>query len=195
MEPSEKETPGAPSPLLRLAIEGGPLLAFFAANAALGIYKGTAVFMAAIVVALLASWKLERRLPVMPLVTAVFVLVFGGLTLYYEEELFIKLKPTIVNLLFAATLFVGLLAKRPLLKHLLGSTLRMDERGWRILTFRWALFFLFLAGLNEIVWRSVSTNVWVSFKTFGILPLSLVFMLTQLGTIQRHALDDSSSPR
>jgi intracellular septation protein len=179
---------------VRLAIEGGPLLAFFAGNAFGGIYVGTGVFMAAVVIALIASWRLERRLPIMPLVTAVFVLVFGGLTLYYAEERFIKLKPTIVNLLFSITLFAGLLAGRPLLKHVLGTTLRMDEQGWKILTFRWALFFLFLACLNEFVWRSVSTSAWVSFKTFGILPLSLVFMLLQLGTIQRHAIPDAADP-
>ncbi len=188
MEPSELPAPSAPSPLVRLAIEGGPLLAFFLANAWGGIYVATGVFMGAIVIALVASWRLERRLPLMPLVTAVFVLVFGGLTLYFAEERFIKLKPTIVNLLFATTLFAGLLCKRPLLKHLLGSSLAMDDRGWTILTRRWAFFFLFLAVLNEIVWRNASTDAWVSFKTFGILPLSLVFMLAQVRMIQRHAI-------
>jgi intracellular septation protein len=188
MEPRELPAPSAASPLVRLAIEGGPLLAFFLGNAWGGIYRGTAVFMVAIVLALAASWRIERRLPLMPLVTAVFVLVFGGLTLYFAEERFIKLKPTIVNLLFAVTLFVGLLCKRLLLKHLLGTSLAMDDRGWAILTRRWALFFVFLAALNEIVWRTVSTDAWVSFKTFGILPLSLVFLLSQMRMIQRHAI-------
>jgi intracellular septation protein len=174
---------------VRFALEGGPLIAFFAANAARGIYVATGVFMVAITIALAFSWKLERRLPVMPLVTAVFVLVFGALTLWYGDERFIKLKPTIVNLLFAATLLVGLARKRLLLRSLLGSSLALDERGWFLLTRRWAVFFLFLAAANELVWRTCSTDTWVSFRTFGILPLSVVFLLYQVGLIQRHALD------
>jgi intracellular septation protein len=175
------------SPLLRLALEAGPLAAFFGVNARAGIFPATAAFMVAIVVSLVASRLLEKRFPVLPLVTAVFVLVFGGLTLVLQDELFIKLKPTLVNALFGAILLVGLALGRPLLKPLFGTALTLDEAGWRTLTLRWGLFFFLLAALNEVVWRSVSTDTWVSFKVFGIMPLTLVFAIAQTPLITRHA--------
>lgn len=175
-----------PHPLVKLAIETGPLLVFFIANAKFGIFAATGAFMAAIVAALAASYSIERRLPTLPLVTAGFVLVFGGLTLVFQEELFIKLKPTIVNTLFAAILAGGMLFDRPLLKPLMGAVLPLDERGWRILTWRWAGFFLLLAGLNELVWRTQSTDTWVSFKVFGVMPLTIVFMMAQVPLLRRH---------
>jgi intracellular septation protein len=194
-EPTPDESPAAPAttrpapnPLAKLAIEAGPLAAFFIANAKFNIYVATGTFMVAIVLSLGASWRLERRLPVMPLVTAAFVLVFGGLTLYLQDDTFIKLKPTIVNLLFAATLLVGLAMGRPLMRVLLGEAMQLDESGWRKLTLRWGLFFVALAGLNELVWRSFSTDTWVSFKVFGIMPLTILFTLTQLPLINRHMI-------
>lgn len=183
------ETPGA-SPLARLAIEAGPLVVFFVTNAKAGIFPATAAFMGAIVASLAGSWVLERRIPTMPLVTAVFVLVFGGLTLILRDEVFIKLKPTIVNGLFAAILIGGLLSGRSLLKPLMDTALRLDEEGWRLLTWRWALFFVFLALANEVVWRTWSTDAWVTFKVFGIMPLTIVFVLTQMPLIQRHQLPE-----
>lgn len=180
--------PAAPtSPLLRLALEAGPLGIFFAVNARAGIQAATAAFMVAIVVSLIASRILEKRYPVLPLVTAVFVLVFGGLTLILQDELFIKLKPTVVNTLFGGILLVGLAMGRPLLKPLLGTALELDTAGWRTLTLRWGLFFLVLAALNEVVRLTVSTDTWVSFKFFGILPLTLLFALSQAPLIARHA--------
>lgn len=184
-----KTEPKAPSPLVKLLIEVGPLAAFFVANAKFGIFAATGVLMAALVLSLVASWSIERKLPIMPLVTAVFALVFGGLTLLLRDETFIKLKPTIVNLLFAATLFAGLAAGRPLFKVLLGGALQLDEEGWRILTRRWAFFFLFLAALNEVVWRSFTNDFWVSFKVFGIMPITILFTMTQLPLLKRHALE------
>ena len=172
---------------LRLALEVGPLVVFFAANARAGIFVATACFMVAITVSLAASRVLEKRWPVMPLVTAGFVLVFGGLTLVLQDELFIKLKPTIVNALFSAILLGALLTGRSLLKPVLSAGFSLTETGWRILTLRWGLFFAVLAVLNEIVWRSVSTDAWVKFKVFAIVPLTVVFALSQTLLLQRHA--------
>lgn len=175
-----------PNPLVKLAIEVGPLVVFFIANSRGNIFIATGAFMVAIVVALIASWLIERRLPLLPLVTAAFVLVFGGLTLVLQDELFIKLKPTIVNSLFAAILFGGLFFGRPLLKPLLGAALDLRDEGWRKLTYRWAWFFVALAMANEMVWRTLSTDGWVNFKVFGIMPLTIAFSLAQLPLINRY---------
>ncbi len=183
--------PRAPNPWAKLAIELGPLLVFFFANARFGIFAATAAFMAAITVSLGLSWWLVRKVPTMPLVTAIFVLVFGGLTLWLQDELFIKLKPTVVNGLFAAILFGGLVVGRPLLKPLLDTVLPLDAEGWRKLTWRWAWYFVVLAGLNELVWRSFPTDVWVDFKVFGIMPLTVAFSLAQVPLIRRHALPEA----
>jgi intracellular septation protein len=181
------------TPIMRLLIETGPLAAFFIANARAGIMAGTSVFMVAVTAALLVSWRLDRRLPVMPLVTAGFVLVFGGLTLWLNDELFIKIKPTLVNLLFAVVLFSAHLLRRNVLKALLGSVLSLDDDGWRILALRWACFFVVLAVVNELVWRSMSTDAWVNFKVFGIMPLTLLFSALQTRLILRHQ-DPAGAP-
>ncbi len=178
------------NPVLKLALEIGPLVLFFVANARAGIFWATGIFMIAIFLSLSITWMLERRLPTLPLVTGLFVLVFGGLTLILQDELFIKLKPTIVNTLFAVILFAGLFWGKSFLKSVMGSMFSMTDRGWRILTFRWALFFILLAVLNEIVWRNTTTDNWVSFKVFGIMPLTLIFSLMQLPTMNRHRLPE-----
>ncbi|MEW5424248.1 septation protein A [Amorphus sp. 3PC139-8] len=181
-------------PLLKLALELGPLAVFFVANARADLFVATGAFMVATLIALAVSYALQRTLPLMPVVTGVVVLVFGGLTLVLQDELFIKLKPTIVNCLFAAVLFGGLLIwKKPLLGLVLGSVIAIDADGWRKLTLRWAWFFLFLAVLNEIVWRNFSSDTWVSFKVFGIMPITMAFALAQIPMIERHRLDGSSS--
>jgi intracellular septation protein len=173
----------------KLAIELGPLLVFFGVNAAAGIYAATAAFMAVTLVALAAAWLRYHKLPVMLLVSGAVVLVFGTLTLYLHDDSFIKLKPTIVYLTFAAFLGVGLWLKRPVLELLLGSVFNLTEPGWRKLTLRWALFFIAMAVLNELVWRNVSTNAWVSFKAFGFLPLTFLFALAQMPLMQRYSDD------
>ncbi len=145
--------------------------------------------MAAMAVSLPASWKLEHKLPTMPLVTTIFVLIFGGLTLYLHDELFIKIKVTIVYTLFSAILFGGLAFKRTLLKPLMQSALQLQDEGWRILTLRWAWFFLVLAVVNEVVRRELTTDQWVAFKTFGILTVTFVFMLAQIRLLQRYELE------
>jgi intracellular septation protein len=172
--------------LLKLLVEVGPLVVFFVMNARAGIFWGTGAFMVAIVISLIASRILFGRVPVMPLVTGVFVLVFGGLTLWLQDEQFIKIKPTLVNALFAGALFTGLLAGRSLLKIVFGEVFRLTDEGWRKLTLRWAFFFTFLALLNEVVWRSFSTDVWVSFKVFGIMPLTMIFAIAQMGLLKQH---------
>lgn len=173
---------------MRPLIEAGPLAAFVLVLARGGIYWATGAFMAATVVALAASYILERRVPIMPLVGGVFVLFFGGLTLYLQDETFIKVKPTLVNALFAVTLFGGLATGRPLLKPVFGAAFQLSDDGWRKLTWRWALFFVLMAATNEAVWRNFSTEFWAWFKLAGFLPMTFVFALAQVPLIQRFQL-------
>ena len=184
--PRAKDAAAAPALLPKLAIELGPLLVFFAANVVAGIYAGTAAFMVATLVSLAAARMLYHKLPVMPLVSGVVVLVFGGLTLYLRDETFIKLKPTIVYSLFAVLLAAGLLLRKPVLELLFGSAFALTEEGWRKLTFRWTAFFVAMVIVNEFVWRNFSTDAWVSFKAFGFLPLTFLFALAQVPLMHRH---------
>jgi intracellular septation protein len=140
---------------------------------------------------LIAAHLLLGRIAVMPLVTSVFVLVFGGLTLWLQDDHFIKIKPTIVNGLFATILFAGLVSGRLFLKIVFGDVMRLSEEGWRILTLRWALFFVFLAFLNEVMWRGFSTDTWVAFKVFGIMPITFVFALAQIGLLKKYEISTS----
>lgn len=192
--PAERHLP----PLLKLALEFGPLAVFFVANAygdrIFGvtadrrIFVATGVFVAATLVALALTWALTRKLAIMPLISAVVVTVFGGLTLALDDALFIKLKPTIVNTLFGAILLGGLATGRAFLSILLDSVMQLTEEGWRKLTLRWALFFFVLAALNEIVWRTQTTDAWVTFKVWGIMPLTIIFALAQTPLILKHEI-------
>jgi intracellular septation protein len=185
--PPQQQAETGQSPGLKLLIELGPLLVFFGVNAAYGIYAATAAFMVVTLISLTyALWR-YHKLPIMPLVSGVVVLVFGTLTLYLRDDTFIKLKPTLVYLIFAAILGAGLLLRKPLLELLLGSAFNLSEEGWRKLTFRWVLFFIVMAVVNEIVWRNFSTDVWVSFKAFGFLPITFLFALAQMPLIQRYS--------
>jgi len=195
------------NPFLKLVLDLGPLLLFFFANAKpalfepwlapiiptavqtgerAGIFVATAVFMVAIVAALVVSYVLTRRLPVMTMVSAVIVVVFGGATLILQNDAFIKIKPTIIYLLFAGTLFGGMILRKPLLATLFDQVFHLTEDGWRKLTMRWALFFLGLAVLNEIVWRTQSTDTWVSFKVFGVTPLTFIFAALQYPLLMKY---------
>lgn len=174
---------------LKFLVELGPLVVFFLTNARAGIFWGTGLFIVATLISLVASRILFGRVPVMPLVSAVVVVIFGGLTLYLQDELFIKLKPTIVNSIFAAVLFGGLALGKSLLRYLFGDVFALTDEGWRKLTFRWACFFVFLALLNEVAWRFLTTDQWVSFKVFAIMPITMVFAIFQVGLLQRHALE------
>jgi intracellular septation protein len=195
------------SPGLKLALDLGPLILFFVANARpklfeplvaplvpatllagenAGLYTATLVLMPAIVATLAVSWRLTRRLPIMPVVTAVLVVVFGALTFYLQDPRFIKMKPTGLYILFGVTLYAGLALKKPLLPILFDRAFDLTERGWQLLTIRWANGFFVLAGLNELVWRTQSNDVWVAFKFPGIFVLLLVFSLAQAPLIMRH---------
>lgn len=186
-------------PLLKLVLELGPLVVFFFANAyaeRFGVtpdqklFVATGVFIVATVVALAIHYALVRRLPIMPLVSGVVVVVFGGLTLALQDKTFIMMKPTIVNTLFGLVLLGGLAFGKSLLSVVLDSMFALTEEGWRKLTFRWGLFFLLLAVLNEAVWRTQTEDFWVSFKVFGIMPLTVVFALSQTPLLMRHERKD-----
>jgi intracellular septation protein len=181
------------NPILRLGIEMGPLVIFFAVNAIHGIFAATGVFMIAIVLSLAIAYAAARHIPTLPLVSGLIVLIFGGLTLYLQNETFIKLKPTIVNLLFASVIFGGLLFGKNYVKSLLGTMVELKEEGWRQLAVRWGLFFVAMAILNEVVWRNFSTDTWVTFKVFGFLPLTVVFALAQTPLMNRYAEQGDSS--
>jgi intracellular septation protein len=177
------------NPTLKLVLDVGPLVLFFAANAKLGIYVATGAFMVAVLAALAVAYVLTRRVEVMPVVTAIIVLIFGGLTLVLHDDLFIKVKPTIIYLLFGGTLVGGLIFGKPLLGMVFDSVFNLTEEGWRKLTWRWALFFFALAILNEIVWRNFSTDFWVSFKLFGVVPLTFVFGALQYPLLMKYSVD------
>lgn len=192
-------------PGLKFALELGPLVVFFLANARgawlaekfpaladLGgpIFIATGLFMVATVISLGASWVLTRTIPAMPLVSGVVVIIFGALTIWLQDELFIKMKPTIVNSLFGVLLLGAFyLFGRSLLKLVFDTAFQIDEEGWNKLTVRWGFYFLAMAVLNEIIWRNFSTDFWVGFKLWGFTPLAILFTLSQMPLILRHSTE------
>jgi len=204
------------SPGLRLALDLGPLILFFIANMRpglfapllapflppdllngphAGIFTATAVFIPAVLIALAIGYAKTRHLPVMPVVTAIVVVVFGGATLILQDEEFIKLKPTIIYVLFGGVLIGGLAFGKPLLGMVFDSVFNLTEEGWRKLTLRWALFFFALAILNEIVWRTQSTDFWVAFKVFGVVPLTFVFAALQYPLLTKHTVTEPAEAK
>ncbi len=179
--------------LRRLALDLGPLVVFFAVYQFLGIYTATAAFMVAILLSLGFGYWLERRLSPMAMISAVIVLIFGGLTLYLHNALFIKIKPTIIYAIFALILLGGLAFNRLFIKYVLEMGFELNDTGWRRLTWRWGLFFVALAFANEIVWRSFPEHVWVAFKAWGVIPLMILFSVAQAPLIAKHQIDDGSS--
>jgi intracellular septation protein len=177
------------NPFLKLALDLGPLVLFFLANSRYGIFAATAAFMVAVLAALLVSYVLTRQLPIMPVVTAIIVVVFGGLTLLLHNDLFIKIKPTIIYVLFGGVLLGGLLFGKSFLGIVFDSLFHLTEEGWRKLTLRWALFFFVLAVLNEIVWRNASTDAWVNFKVFGVVPLTFLFGALQYPLLKKYTAE------
>ena len=176
--------------LYKLLIDIGPLAVFFIFYTRSGLQASILPFMVATVIAVLFSYILEKKIPIMPTVGAGIVLLFGGLTIYFDNDIFFKMKPTIINVLFAVVLYGGILINKPLLKYLLGAALKLEEAGWKILTQRWIGFFIALAVLNEIVWRTQTTDIWVNFKVFGILPITFIFTMTQFPLIKKYQIED-----
>jgi len=197
--------------LAKLALELGPLVIFFFANARgqmvldafptlsswfddQAILFATALFMVAMAISLVLSKIIMKKIAVMPLVTGVVVLIFGGLTLYLQDDTFIKMKPTIVNVLFGTVLLGGMAFGHSLLRYVFGDVYRLKERGWWLLTLRWGLFFFFLAIVNEIVWRNFSTDAWVAFKVWGIMPITVIFSMAQLPLLNRYHPETGAQP-
>lgn len=198
------------SPLLKMVLELGPLVVFFFANsrgewlashfpvlAEMGgpIFIATGLFMAATAIALVVSWILTRTLPMMPLISGIVVFVFGALTLWLQNDTFIKMKPTIVNTLFGAILLGGLLFGKSLLGYVFHAAFKLTDEGWRKLTLRWGLFFIVLAVMNEVVWRNFSTDFWVAFKVWGTMPFTILFTLSQMPLIMRYSLDQTDEDK
>jgi len=174
----------------KLFIDLGPLAIFFIFYTRSDLQSAILPFMIATVIAVTFSYIIEKKIPIMPTAGAAIILIFGGLTLYFDNEVFFKMKPTIINLLFAAILFGGIIINKPLLKYLLGGAIKLEDEGWSTLTKRWIGFFIALAILNEVVWRTQSTDLWVNFKVFGILPLTFIFTLSQFSIIKKFQIED-----
>ena len=174
----------------KLLIDIGPLAVFFIFYTRSDLQTAILPFMIATVIAVLFSYIIEKKIPIMPTVGAIIILIFGGLTIYFDNETFFKMKPTIINLLFAGILYGGIILNKPLLRYLLGAALKLQDEGWDILTKRWIGFFIALAILNEIIWRTQTTDIWVSFKVFGILPITFIFTLAQFSIIKKYQIED-----
>lgn len=182
-----------PHPLFKLATELGPLVIFFIANAKANLFVATGAFMVAVVVAMVVSYTVTRHVPIMAIVSGVIVLVFGTLTLVLHDETFIKIKPTIIYALFGLILGGGLLFGRSFIAILFDQAFNLTAAGWRVLTLRWALFFLAMAVLNEVIWRTQTTDFWVSFKAFGVIPLTMIFAMMQMPLIKRYHLEPATA--
>ncbi len=183
--------PDKPPVWVKPTAEYGPLIVFFVAYVRYDLMVATGALMAAVAVALALSLFFERRVPMMPVITAVVVGIFGGLTLWLDDEMFIKLKPTIVQGLISAVLLGGLMFGKPLLRPVMGTAWPMDDVGWRRLTFRFGCFFAVMAVVNEIVWRTQSTDTWVTFKVFGLMGLTFIFGMFQMPLLNRHRIDEA----
>lgn len=181
-----------PHPLFKLATELGPLIVFFVANSKFGLFAATGAFMVAIVAAMIASYIVVKHVPIMAIVTAFVVLVFGGLTLWLHDETFIKVKPTIIYGLFAVVLGGGLLFGRSFIAIMFDQVFNLTPAGWRALTLRWTLFFAAMAVLNEAIWRTQTTDFWVTFKAFGVIPITMIFAVLQMPLIKRTSIETAT---
>ena len=178
-------------PIIKFTADFGPLLIFFIIyfNNENDLKIAIPPFIIATLIALIVVYFLEKRIPMVPLVSGVLITFFGGLTLYFDNKIFFYMKPTIINILFAAVLFFGrYFTKKPLLKLLFQNAFELKEEGWNKLNYRWINFFLFIAVLNEIVWRTQSEAFWVNFKVWGLLPISFLFAASQVSLINKYKI-------
>lgn len=182
------------SPLMKLAFDLGPLVLFFAAFKFANIFVATGVFMVATIASLAIGYAMTRKISPMPLFTAVLVVIFGGLTLYLQNAIFLKIKVTILYSFFGAILLVGLAFNRLFIKAVFSEAFELDDEGWRKLTWRWGIFAFALAALNEFVWRNYSTSIWVDFKVWAIIPLVFLFALAQTPLVMKHQIEDETPP-
>ena len=179
--------------LRRSVVDFAPLLLFFVAYRLFDLYAATATVMAAAVGAAALGYWFDRKLHPVPLATAVIILIFGGLTLYLNNDTFIKMKPTMVYGLFAVVLLGGLFFNRPFVKYVLGTAVILKEGSWRVLTWRFGMFFLAMALINELMWRNFSNDIWVTFHTFGGIGLTLLFSLSQVPFLLKHQIENSAN--
>ncbi len=185
--------PSKSSMLVKFALDLGPLIVFFAVFEKFGIYAATGAFMVAVFAVLGIGYAREKRLSPIPLFTAVLVLIFGGLTLYLKNDMFIKMKPTVLYALFGLLLLGGLWFNHLFIKYVFAEAFDLDERGWRTLTLRWGIFFLLISGANEFIWRHYSTQTWVMFKVWAIIPLIFLFALAQTPLILKHQIEEKEA--
>ena len=165
----------------------GPLVVFFIFFKKTGnIIDAIIPLIIATTIAIIISYILEKRIPMMPTIGGIILIIFGGLSYYFENKIFFYMKPTIINILFAGTLIAGNYLNRPLLKYLMGSAINLSDKGWFELSKRWIIFFIFLAGLNEIIWRYFTEETWVNFKVFGIITLTFIFSLSLFPIIKKY---------
>ena len=180
-----------PRPIIKFFTDFGPLLIFFIIyfNNENDLKVAIPPFIIATLIALITVYFLEKKIPMVPLVSGVLITLFGGLTLYFDNKIFFYMKPTIINVLFAAVLFFGkYFTKKPLLKIFFQNALNLEDEGWKKLNYRWIGFFIFIAILNEIVWRTQSEVFWVNFKVWGLLPISFLFAASQVPLINKYKL-------
>tara|TARA_B100000678_G_scaffold78779_1_gene65232 strand:- start:401 stop:955 length:555 start_codon:yes stop_codon:yes gene_type:complete len=180
-----------PRPIIKFFADFGPLLIFFIIyfNNENDLKVAIPPFIIATLIALITVYFLEKKIPMVPLVSGVLITLFGGLTLYFDNKIFFYMKPTIINVLFAAVLFFGkYFTKKPLLKIFFQNALNLEDEGWKKLNYRWIGFFIFIAILNEIVWRTQSEVFWVNFKVWGLLPISFLFAASQVPLINKYKL-------
>jgi len=178
--------------LRRSVVDFAPLLLFFVAYRLFDLFAATATVMAAAVAAVGLGYWFDRKFHPVPVATAVIVLVFGGLTLYLNNETFIKMKPTMIYALFGAVLLGGLYFNKPFVKYVLGTAVILKEGSWRILSWRFGIFFLVMAVLNELIWRNFSNDIWVSYHVFGAIALTILFSMSQVPFLLKHQIDNNS---
>jgi len=178
---------------LKFITDFGPLLVFFSFYYKSGKDLAVAIppFIVATLIALIVVWILEKKIPMVPLLGGIFITLFGGLTIYFDNPIFIYVKPTIINILFGIALLFGkFFSNEPILKKMLGKSIQLTDEGWKILNLRWVYFFFGLALLNEIIWRTQSEEFWVNFKVWGILPLTIIFTAFQVSIINKYKLNE-----